>query len=230
MEPINIKKQHLADNQYYPMAQNKTMLIWHHTAGMTAAGALSWWDQTPERVGTPYLIERDGTIIECFDPSFWAYHIGMPKDDNFIEYASVPVEIVSAGYLTKEADGTFWFYPLFPKKIGGQKIPKEDVLEFEYKGMHYWHKYTKAQLESIGKLTTYILTKFPNIKVQDKLEGFWELNPDIATKHTPGIWAHSTFISYKSDLIPYPEVLKVIYDAAKPFQKQGKVENKELKK
>src|SRR3972149_4662478 len=99
------KTKRLNNLQYYPKANQKTMIFWHHTAGTTAQGAIDWWNQTPVAVGTAYLIDRDGTIFEVFDPKLWAYHLGVKNDDDYIEKNSIGIEIVAAGQLYLEKDG-----------------------------------------------------------------------------------------------------------------------------
>jgi hypothetical protein len=29
-------------------------------------------------VATAYVIDRDGTVFELFDPAAWAFHLGLP--------------------------------------------------------------------------------------------------------------------------------------------------------
>ena len=101
---MEIVKKYLTNGQYVSTEDEKRSVILHHTVSLNADSAWRWWNTTPERVGTQYIIDRDGTIIECFDPKFWAFHLGVVGDDNWHESHSVAIEIVAAGFVHKEED------------------------------------------------------------------------------------------------------------------------------
>lgn len=213
----------LATNQYVPnKALPKTRIILHHTAGTTAAGAARWWAQTPERVGTPFIIDRDGTIYRMFDPEAWAYHLGASYWP--AEAYCIPIEIVAAGQLVKEDTGDFFFYPLYPQKNGGIKIPSEDVQTMKppYMGYSYFHKYTDKQVESILKLIAYLMFKYPSIQVQPDFDkSFNVFDKAKLIDNSPGIYTHSVFITYKVDAYPQPNLMKGLKDLLFPKQQGG---------
>lgn len=191
----------------------KTRIILHHTAGTTAEGAARWWAQTPERVGTPYIIDRDGTIYQLFDDKCWAYHLGASYWP--AEAYCVPIEIVAAGQLIKEADGHY-FYPLWPNKRSGRKIdPTEvDVLKTPYMGYSAYHKYSPEQIDSVIKLMAYLMYKYPSIKVQPDFDQSFNIyNPKKVRDNSPGIYTHSVFRSWKVDVYPMAELVKRIKSA-----------------
>ncbi len=191
------------------------MIFWHHTAGTSADGALSWWNQTPDKVGTAYVIDRDGTIIEAFDPIKWAYAQGVKGDDDFVDKNSIGIELVAVGQVYKEGV-EFVFYPLFPNKAGRKVIPTADVVTLDkpWRGFLYYQKYTDKQIESLIWLTKKLMVDF-KIPLQANFKNFFEFNKDVidAKIHTPGIWGHTTVRQDKNDVVPYPEFLKKVYDA-----------------
>lgn len=214
---INRTKR-LNNDQFYPQAIKKTQIFWHHTAGMNAAGAIAWWNQTPDHVGTAYVIDRDGTIYEVFDPKSWAYHLGIPAKnggDGMDDKDSIGIEIVSAGWVNAEVDGTFTFYPLFPNKAGAQKVKAEEVWDFGedetkwWRGHRYYHAYSEKQIDSLLNLTKKLAADF-GILIQDDLSEFYEYNKDVITKHTPGLWSHSTVLMEKSDIIPHNDFMSKV--------------------
>ena len=112
---MDLVKKHLSNGQYLTQEYEKKSQFLHHTVSTNAMSAWRWWNSTPERVGTPFIIDRDGSIIECFDPKMWAFHLGIVGDDNWHEKHSINIELTSAGplyYHNKE----FRFYPLWPNK------------------------------------------------------------------------------------------------------------------
>lgn len=224
------KTKRLKNLQFYPTVNEKTMIFLHHTAGMNADGAISWWNQTPDVVGVAYVIDRDGTIYEVFDPKMWAYHLGLKTNDKYADKDSIGIEIVSAGGLYLE-NGKYMFYPLYPNKAAGKEIPKEDVWdmgEAGWRGYRYFHKYTDEQIKSTLDLVQQLVKDF-GIKVQPNLVAskFWEFNEDVFTKHLPGIWSHTSVRTDKCDIVPYPDFLNelVKLGASKPEVKETKVED-----
>lgn len=54
--------------QYYQDMVPKRQIYLHHTVGGSAKSTVDYWNKTPERIGTAYIVERDGTIFEVFPP------------------------------------------------------------------------------------------------------------------------------------------------------------------
>lgn len=208
---MEIIKKYLDNGQYLTHEYEKTSLFLHHTAGLSAEGAWSWWNQTPERVGTPYIIDRNGVIVECFNPKIWAYHLGVRGDDNYHEMHSVSIELVAGGRLYKEG-AEFRFYPLYPNKLYYKIIPEEDVfiMDKEWRGHLYYHIYTEAQISALKELMRLIFGIFPKMNIMAPLGQFYEYNEDVITKKLPGLWSHSTVRPDKDDIFPYPPLLKAL--------------------
>jgi len=208
---MKLVKKHLQNGQYLTQEFEKLSQFLHHTAGMTADGALSWWDQTPDRVGTPFVIDRDGTDFEAFDPKMWAYHLGVVGDDNWHEKHSINIEIACAGQLYLE-DDKFMFYPLFPNKVAGKVIPKEDVYTFDepYKGFKYYHKYTDAQIVAVKERLVQNLKEFPLLTFPNDPEDIFDYDESVVEEHKVGIWAHSKVRKDKNDVYPYPPLIAML--------------------
>lgn len=213
---MEIVKKHLTNGQYLTHEYEKKSIFLHHTEGTNAMSAWRWWNSTPDRVGTAYIIDRDGTIVECFDPKYWAFHLGIHNDDNWHEKHSINIELVSAGKLYQEGKH-FRFYPLYPNKLRYTTIPKSEVEELrrDWRGYKYYHKYTEAQMDSVKWLMKEIVVKFPTIKANTDLKSFQEYNSDVIKDHLPGIWSHSTVRRDKTDIYPGPDVLKSLEEVNK---------------
>jgi len=206
---MDIVKKHLTNGQYLTQEYEKTSGFLHHTIGTNAMSAWRWWNSTPERIGTPYIIDRDGSIIECFNPKMWAYHLGVVGDDNFQEKHSINIELVAAGPL-REVDGEFRFYPLWPNKLRYTVIPEEEVYSFKkpWRGFEHWHIYTEDQLESLSWLLGRLALDFPTLNFENDPEKIFEYNSDVLKNHLPGIWTHASVREDKSDPFPYQPLIK----------------------
>jgi len=221
---MELIKKHLTNGQYLTSEYIKDSIFLHHTAGLNAEGAWQWWNQTPDRVGTPFIIDRDGKVIECFDPKVWAFHLGIVGDDNYHEMHSVNIEIVSGGQLYEEK-GEYRFYPLYPNKHFYTVIPKEEVviLKAPWRGYTVYHKYTDAQINTLKELIPYIVSLFPTIKFQDNLTDFYLFDKDMVDNHQGGLWSHSTVREDKTDIIPQPNFLKVLSEIVGLLPKIGEI-------
>ena len=71
------------DGEYFPAKRKKTGIAIHHTVGGTAFSTFDYWLKDRNRsgnrrmVGTAYIIDRDGTIYQVFEPFAWAYQFGL---------------------------------------------------------------------------------------------------------------------------------------------------------
>ena len=220
------KTKRLANPQFYSGVFPKKHIFWHHTAGTTADGAISWWNQTPERVGTAYVIERDGTIFEVFDPKLWGFHLGVKTSEGgnpseLDEKQSIGIEIVSAGHLYKDEKGNFVQYPLYPNKLAKNIIKPDDVWDMgekKWHGFQYFQKYTDKQVEALIWLTKKLVEDF-NIPVQEDITKIFDYNPDFAKNLPTGIYSHSTVRKDKEDVIPHPsfvEKIKAAFNKTSP--------------
>ena len=64
---------------YIATKYGKDLIVLHFTAGPNAAGALRTWQNAKIRIGTDYILDRDGTVYEIFDPKYTAWHLGMKQ-------------------------------------------------------------------------------------------------------------------------------------------------------
>jgi len=211
---MEIIKKYLTNGQYLTQEYEKKSIFLHHTVGTNAMSAWRWWNSTPERVGTPYIIDRDGSILECFDPKMWAFHLGVVGDDNWHEKHSINIELVSAGPLVEE-NKEYRFYPLYPNKLRWTTIPESEVIKKKWRGYEIFHNYSDAQLESLSWLIGRLFLDFPGLRVDNDLEKFFEYDKSVLTEHKGGIWSHSTVRENKSDIIPTKELIKALISVQK---------------
>lgn len=196
-----VKRFPLKPEQYYQGINEKKYIVLHHTAGGSAESSINHWASNADHIATPYVIDRDGTIYEAFDPRFWAYHLGV-KGNSKLERESIGIEICSYGMLT-EKNGKLITYT-------GKEIPPDKSVKLDpaFRGGVFWEAYTKEQIAALSKLLPYLIDKF-KIKLQTHRANFWEWQDPA--KLPPGIYSHSTVRKDKIDIFPQKELVELVY-------------------
>lgn len=221
-QPEINKNLRLSDNQYYTEKTKKTNICLHHTCGSSARSTFDWWQRTPDRVATAYIVERDGNIYEVFPPECWAHHLGLSLSKNTLyNKRCIGIELASEGPLRsgfelnnrlgyKKFDEE-WLYAFdidkkpfrnATKKFHGVKDNNKYMdLIFPFRGYWYFAAYEEAQVKSVLELVNYLCDKF-NIPRQlipypDKLD----FVPEILDTFK-GIYTHVNVRKDKDDLSP----------------------------
>lgn len=199
LENIN-RSLRLPDDQYFHSGDTKTGIALHHTVGGSARSTFRWWRDDGHIIGTAYLIARDGTTHEIFDPKGWAWQFGLkwPRQQKLqFEKRFIGIEIASEGGLT-ESDGNLY---CFDKICDRTLKDRADVFDYEkdYRGYRYFDKYEDAQVDSVVALINDLCQEF-NIKKQlpsDYLDFHGEKLTDFE-----GVIGHVNVRTDKSDPAP----------------------------
>ena len=105
---MNVQQYPLKKGQYFPDLTAKKFVVWHGTAGRTmhtrvsgrpgkATTSIDGWNLTADRVGAPWLVDRDGTIYETFNDAGWIYHLGLKGTKGQYDKQSVAIEFANEG-------------------------------------------------------------------------------------------------------------------------------------
>ncbi|MCH7755465.1 N-acetylmuramoyl-L-alanine amidase [candidate division KSB1 bacterium] len=190
----------LPDGEYFHSGSPKTGIALHHTVGGSASSSFRWWRDDGHIVGTAYLIARDGTIHEVFDPTAWAWQFGLkwPREQKLkFEKRFIGIEIASEGGLT-ESDGNLYCFDRIIERT--RKDPAE-AFDFgkNYRGYQYFDKYAAAQVDSVVSLINDLCEEFTINKQlpRDYLDYFGEKLTDFE-----GVIGHVNVRTDKSDPAP----------------------------
>ena len=182
-------------SQYIAEPSTKTRIVLHHTVGGTAKSTVDFWNEKPERVGTAFIIERNGTVYQCFDPRFWAYHIGR-HSTNADNKTSIGIELASEGALIEKAGSLYKF-----NVARGNEVKRENVYDYgkSYRGYRYFDQYDEPQLAALMELVKQLLVQFPNIPHLTPKDHTGYLNN---WQRFHGIVSHTHLRVDKSDIHP----------------------------
>jgi len=204
------RSMRLPEAEFFPTTHPKSGIAIHHTVGGTVESTFRWWQADRaaggrvNHVGTAYLIERDGTVYEVFDPEAWAYQFGVSWSRARrlrFERRFIGIEIASEGGLTWH-DGRLYAYdvidPVFEK-------PAAEAFECPalYRGYKWFDRYEPEQLDALGRLVDALCERFsvprvypdrPFVYYGDALEPF------------EGVIGHAMVRLDKSDPAPDPDL------------------------
>jgi len=190
------------DSYYYREETFKKRIFLHATHGplSTDAGNLS---KKNYHVSTSYLVARDGTVYELFDPKYWSYHIGSSQkrgtwSNKTISSTSIGIEMSNWLWLREHPSKPdilldAWDFPYC------MKSDLDHYKETSYRGHKYYATFTDAQYRAVDTLLLRLCRKFeiPHtfLKGKDKYKLFHDV-PHV------GILSHANLRPDKIDVGP----------------------------
>jgi len=171
-----------------------------------------------DRIATAYLVERDGTIYEVFDPLYWAHHLGLKVAKNVLyNKTSIGIELASEGALRSGAElNSYLPSPVFdveylyafdidkPPFARAKKLyhgfHDNDLfvdLVLEFRGYKFFDSYNEAQVVATIALVKHLCEQFSIPKVVSATLEFDPKWMDFA-----GVITHANVREDKSDLCP----------------------------
>jgi N-acetyl-anhydromuramyl-L-alanine amidase AmpD len=153
---MEVIKKELPETEYYKNETLKHQIILHHTVASNFNSTYTWWQQDGIHVATAYIIDKDGTIYEMFNPKYWSYHLGKGTTTRNNK-AAIGIELVNEGPLWKKNGKYYWW--------NGTAKYNRGVYNFNswWRGHKYFAAYEDAQLDSLVELLKDLTAKF-NIK------------------------------------------------------------------
>lgn len=223
---LNIIQHSFPENQYVKKETKKCQIVLHHTvSGAGVDGDINTWLGDNSRIATHYIIERNGTIHQCFDDKYSGKHLGVKTDmfhqngidliyrkrldgvmyaanNELLDEQSIGIEIDSFGGLVKHGDV---YMTAYNKPIGLGYLIQEYPSQF--RGYNAFEKYTEAALKSLESLLV-MLTDKHNINRQ-YYDTIWSVNKK-ALSGVGGIFTHASYRIDKSDCHPQPSLIDML--------------------
>jgi len=188
----------LDTKDYVAVATTKNLIVLHFTAGQSARSAYDTWRGDPRRIATAYIVDRDGTIYETFDPRYWASHLGItggPVHDK----RSIGIEIANVGPLTLSPDrkALNWW-------VGQRFCAIEDEDQYRkrsYRGFDYYAAFPEVQVSAVAALAQHVTERFGIAKTFAPESRRLEFDATFFASFK-GIATHANFRSDKFDIGP----------------------------
>ena len=208
----------LPATEYFPGPECKTGIALHHTVGGSAESTLRWWreDRTragrPSLVGTAYVVDRDGTVFEAFEPEAWAYQFGLPWPAAArlaFERRFVGIELASEGALIERDGGLYCFDRVSPKT----RKPASEAFDCgrAYRGSRWFDRYEDAQLGAVGLLVNDLCARFaiPRVRPDDPFAYYGDTLLGFE-----GVIGHAMVRPDKTDPAPDPRLWDTLVSLA----------------
>ena len=156
---MNIKPYPLKPGQWFPNMMRKKFVVWHGTAGRTshtpvsgfpakATTTIDGWNAAHDRIGAPWLVDRDGTIYKAFEDSAWIYHLGLKGTKARYDQSSVAIEFANELALDLDGDRLYAFGMQTPNTLYTGPFFTHD-----WRGNSYFAQLDEAQVDAGIELT-----------------------------------------------------------------------------
>ncbi|HXV86213.1 MAG TPA: N-acetylmuramoyl-L-alanine amidase, partial [Gemmatimonadales bacterium] len=217
--PVEVDRTiRLPNSEYIPEPQVKSGIALHHTVGGSARTTLESWRRDrssrgePVRIATAFVVERDGTVYEAFDPSCWAWQFGLPwreAERLRFEQRFIGIELASEGGLT-ERDGRLYAYDTL-SRVFEKPVSEAFQCATPYRGFRWFDRYEPQQLATLGRLVDELCTRFaiPRVYPEPPFDYYGHALADFQ-----GVIGHAMVRSDKSDPAPDPNLWEALREMA----------------
>ena len=147
------------ESYYFEKEYPKKKIIMHSTVGFFT-GDLSMLAKEDVHMSVNYVIARNGTVYEMFDPKNWSYHLGSGAvgGNGYGSKENISIELSNIGPLT--LDGS-----IFRNVYGSKYCDVTDVTAFTeyvegFRGYRYFVTFTDEQYTSLQSLLTFLTSTY----------------------------------------------------------------------
>ncbi|HLL72744.1 MAG TPA: N-acetylmuramoyl-L-alanine amidase [Pyrinomonadaceae bacterium] len=162
---MKIKNYPLKSGQWLTQVIKKKYVVWHATEGRTSATpangqpgrattSIDTWNSNPDRIGAPWLVDRDGTIYKTFDDKEWIYHLGIKGVLGKFDKISAGIEIANEGVLQRNGAKLYAFGNITPNTEY-----KGKSFERKWRKGQYWASLDETQVDACIELTLDICNR-----------------------------------------------------------------------
>lgn len=196
---------------FYPTETPKTMIVLHYTCGYLS-GDIATLVEQDSHMSVSYVIGRNGTVFQLFDPKYWSYHLGKGSigGNSPNSSRSIAIELSNIGPLTQRGSDLLTPYNDVYCNLGETQY--YTVLNEPYRGYRYYASFTPQQYMGLTNLLGYLTQKFniPRVFLPEK-DRFLPFSNDPAAQTFKGICSHVNYrVDGKTDIGPAFDWNKIV--------------------
>ncbi|WP_299259851.1 N-acetylmuramoyl-L-alanine amidase [uncultured Aquimarina sp.] len=155
-------RQKNGDTSFYEEEKNtKTQIVLHYTAGYLK-GDVAALSKPNYRVSVPFIIARNGTILNMWSSAYWAYHLGSGAVGGNTNGAkrTIAIEMSNIGFLKRIGDQLVTVYSDTDVYCHMNETRFYTKLDIPYRGEQYYARYTIRQYKSLALLLRYLTAEY----------------------------------------------------------------------
>ncbi|MCK8521028.1 N-acetylmuramoyl-L-alanine amidase [Aquimarina sp. D1M17] len=146
---------------YIEEKHKKKQIVLHYTAGYLK-GDVAALSRPNHRVSVPFIIARNGTILNLWSSAFWAYHLGSGAVGGNTNGGrrTIAIEMSNIGFLKRIGDNLVTVYndnDVYCHIDDRQFYTKLDI---PFRGEQYFATYTTKQYKSLVLLLRYLTAEY----------------------------------------------------------------------
>ncbi|GAA4276757.1 N-acetylmuramoyl-L-alanine amidase [Aquimarina mytili] len=161
MPYINCRPKNGDASFYYQEKNSKTQIVLHYTAGYIK-GDVAALSRPNNHVSTPFIIARNGHILNLWSSAFWSYHLGSGAigGNTSGSKRTIAIELSNIGFLKRIDNKLVTVYSDTDVYCDIREKQFYTKLESPYRGEVYYAKFTRRQYHSLQLLLRYLTTEY----------------------------------------------------------------------
>ncbi|WP_340200014.1 N-acetylmuramoyl-L-alanine amidase [Ascidiimonas sp. W6] len=161
MPYINCRPKNGDTSFYYQEQHTKTQIVLHYTAGYLKGDVAALSKPTRE-VSTPFIIARNGKILNLWSSAYWSYHLGSGAIGGNTRGSkqTIGIEISNIGFLKRIGNKLVTVYSDTDVYCDINEKQFYTKLESPYRGELYYARFTRLQYDSLLTLLRYLTVTY----------------------------------------------------------------------
>ncbi len=161
MNYVMCRRENKDDSFYYRDKFDKTQVVIHFTAGYLK-GDIATLTTPGNHVSVPFIIGRNGSILNMWSSALWSYHLGPGAvgGNTAGSKRTIAIEVSNIGYLKKIGSNLVSSYSDRDVYCSLDENNYYTKLDAPYRGQQYFASFTNSQYKSLIVLLRYLTAQY----------------------------------------------------------------------
>ncbi len=158
---INCRPKNGDTSFFYQEKNTKTQIVLHYTAGYIK-GDVAALSRPNNHVSTPFIIARNGKILNLWSSAYWSYHLGSGAIGGNTNGSkrTIAIEMSNIGFLKRIDNKLVTVYSDTDVYCDIREKQFYTKLESPYRGELYYARFTRRQYHSLQLLLRYLTAEY----------------------------------------------------------------------